>query len=266
MRECIYCGRQLEKGEKCSCAMSVAKRMEKDGNASNSAPKKEKKQKKERKKRERTYTHSQAKSDTKNAFKDVWRQFVSFIKNPVETVMNPGEMSWATILILVAIEGIICGLCVFSVYTGVIRGAVSILGNAMGFRGLAGYTNLKNWLLAGFSGGLSGIVMFFLYSGIFFAVNKWIVRQFSPYREFIKRFAFVALPISVLGAFSVVLGLFSKTTLLLLLICGVIGSVIITYEILRSVWYKKSPTQIMYIMMACIFIFLLIAVNFIRIA
>ena len=112
----------------------------------------------------------------------------------------------------------------------------------------------------------TGTVTGFVDVGIFFAVNKWIVRQFSPYREFIKRFAFVALPISVLGAFSIVLGLFSKTTLLLLLTCGVIGSVIITYEILRSVWYKKSPTQIMYLMMACIFIFLLISVNFIRIA
>lgn len=29
MRECIYCGKNLEKGEKCNCAMSVAKRAEK---------------------------------------------------------------------------------------------------------------------------------------------------------------------------------------------------------------------------------------------
>ena len=30
MRECIYCGRQLEKGEQCTCAMSVAKRRERE--------------------------------------------------------------------------------------------------------------------------------------------------------------------------------------------------------------------------------------------
>ena len=32
MRECIYCGRSLEKGEQCTCAVSVAKRMAKEGN------------------------------------------------------------------------------------------------------------------------------------------------------------------------------------------------------------------------------------------
>ena len=26
MRECIYCGKQLEKGEQCNCALSVARR------------------------------------------------------------------------------------------------------------------------------------------------------------------------------------------------------------------------------------------------
>ena len=265
MRECIYCGRALEKGEKCSCAMSVAKRMEKEGERAKETPHtKKKKEKKERAKKNHTYTRPNFNS--KNAFTQAWSLFLSFLKSPVDTVMNPGEMNWASILILVIIEGIIGGLCVFSAITGAVRGPLSMLGNAMGFKGLAGYEILKGWLLAALSGGISGIAIFFLYSGIFFVVNKWIMKQFSPYREFIKRFVFVAMPIAILGALSVVLGLFSQTTFILLLICGLIGSIIITYEILRSVWYSKSPTRIMYTMMACIFVFLVIFLNFIKIA
>lgn len=273
MRECIYCGKSLEKGEQCTCAMSVAKRMQKEGakaEESKKEPKKEKvkepKKKKERVKRERPPRYRGTNQDAKNAFLRAWQLFVSFIKSPVDTVMNPGEMNWATILILVAAEGIVAGLCAFSVITGAIRGPISFLGNAMGFKGLAGYEIIKGWVLAAFSGALSGTAVFFLYSGIFFAVNKWIIRQFSPYREFVKRFAFVAMPISILGVFSVVFGLFSQTTFILLLISGLIGSVIITYEILRSAWYMKTPNKIMYIMLACIFIFLLIAVKFISVA
>lgn len=266
MRECIYCGKSLEKGEQCTCAMSVAKRMQKDGEKEKEEKVKKPKRKKERVKRERPPRYRNTNTEAKNAFLRAWQLFVSFIKSPVDTVMNPGEMNWATILILVAAEGIVAGLCAFSVITGAVRGPISFLGNAMGFKGMAGYEVIKGWVLAAFSGALSGTAVFFLYSGIFFAVNKWIIRQFSPYREFVKRFAFVAMPISILGVFSVVLGLFSQTTFILLLICGLIGSVVITYEILRSAWYMKTPNKIMYIMMICMFIFLLIAFKFINIA
>lgn len=269
MRECIYCGKSLEKGEQCNCAMSVAKRMQKEAdNAKDENVKepKKKKEKKERIKRERPLRYKKTNAEAKNAFLRAWQLFISFIKSPVDTVMNPGEMSWAVILILVAAEGIVAGLCAFSVITGAVRGPISFLGNAMGFKGLAGYEVIKGWVLAAISGALSGTAIFFLYSGIFFAVNKWIIRQFSPYSEFVKRFAFVAMPTSVLGVLSVVLGLFSQTTFVLLLICGLIGSIIITYEILRSAWYMKTPNKTMYIMMICIFIFLLIALKFINIA
>lgn len=268
MRECIYCGRALEKGEVCTCAMSVAKRMEKEGNTQQreetkkKKPPKEKKQKVKRQKMKREKVNA----DAKNAFARAWQLFVSFIKSPSDTVMNPGEMSWATIIILAIFQGIIAGLCVFSVVTGAVRGPISFLGNAMGFKGMAGYEIIKGWVLAAASGALGGILVFYVYSGIFFIVNKWILRQFSPYREFVKRFAFVALPLSLLGAVSVILGLFSQTTFILLVICGLVGSVIITYEILRSMWYTKTPGRIMYLMMLCIFVFLLVLINFIKIA
>ena len=262
MRECIYCGRALEKGEKCTCAMSVAKRMEKEGNI---PPKEEPKKKKQRLKRPKM-KRERVNIDAKNAFARAWQLLISFIKSPADTVMNPGEMSWATIMILVILQGMIAGLCVFSVVTGAVRGPVNFLGNAMGFKGMAGYEIIKGWALSALSGAFGGILVFYVYSGIFYIVNKWIVRQFSPYREFVKRFVFAALPLSILGAASVILGLFSQTTFILLIICGLVGSVIITYEILRSMWYTKTPGRIMYLMMLSVFVFLLLLMNFIKIA
>lgn len=271
MRECIYCGRTLEKGEQCTCAVSVAKRMQKEAQNNGDAPKNEKKKhkekvKKERIKREKRRTFTASEFDVGNSFKRAWRLFLSFLKAPVDTVMNPGEMSWPVILILVVIQGMIMGLCVFSVITGAVRGPIGFLGNAMGFRGAAGYETVKNWILAAISGALCSVAVFYVMSGIFFAVNKWIIRQFSPYREFVKRFAFVSMPVAVLGVLSVVFGLFSQTTFVLLLLCGLIGSVVIIYEILRSSWYMKSPGRIMYMMMACMFVFMFIMLKFIQAA
>lgn len=272
MRECIYCGRSLEKGEQCTCAMSVAKRMqreqanaepEKNVNDKKGKVKKEK-VKKERVKRAKTPKYTNMNYEAKNAFLRAWRLFLSFLKSPIDTVMNPGEMSWAVILIMVIAEGIIGGLCVFSVITGAVRGPISLLGNVIGLKGMAGYAVIKGWIYAAISGAVGAVCIFYLLSGIFFAVNKWIMRQFSPYREFVKRFAFVMLPVSILGIVSVVFGLFSQTTFILLLLCGLMGSIIIIYEILRSAWYNKTPGKIIYMMMACMFIFMFIMMKFVR--
>ena len=252
MRECIYCGRTLEKDEKCSCAMSVSKRMEKERESEEKKETKKEerpKQKKERKKREYNFKARNNRSfNSSGVMRELWSHFVSFIKSPIETVMNPGSMSKTVILLFAAFEGIIGGLCVYSVLSGASRGA---------FRFLA---------LSSISITFSGIVIFFIYSGIFYIVNRWLFKQFTPYWEFVKRFAFAALPVSIIGAAGVILGIFSQITFASLLLCGMVGSLIITYEILRSVWYSKSPTKIMYTMMASIFVFLSVLMSFIRFA
>ena len=270
MRECIYCGRTLEKDEKCSCAMSVSKRMEKERESEEKKEtKKEKrpKQKKERKKREYNFKARNNRSfNSSGVMRELWSHFVSFIKSPIETVMNPGSMSKTVILLFAAFEGIIGGLCVYSVLSGASRGAFRFLAYLMGLGGMKGFATLKGFLLSAFAGSVSGIVIFFIYSGIFYIVNRWLFKQFTPYWEFVKRFAFAALPVSIIGAAGVILGIFSQITFASLLLCGMVGSLIITYEILRSVWYSKSPTKIMYTMMASIFVFLSVLMSFIRFA
>ena len=284
MRECIYCGRQLEKGEVCSCAMSVQKRREREMNTEQAKPeeenkdtagedkaakKEEKRRVKEEKKREKKQKREQARQSgagAKNAFSGAWRLLKDFIKSPIDTIMNPVGMGTPEMLILVIAEGIIGGLCAYSIITGASRGPFSFLGNLLGFKGLSGYSVLLGWLMSAVSGAVSGLLMFFIYSGIFYLINKWIFRQFSPYREFIKRFAFVALPMAAVGVAGIVLGMFSQRTFAMLLVAGAAGAVILTYELLRSVWYSKSASKTMLVMMIAIFIFMLVASNIVRLS
>ncbi|MBQ3427112.1 MAG: hypothetical protein IJH37_08215 [Clostridia bacterium] len=281
MRECIYCGRQLEKGEVCTCAMSLKKRREREENAAAAEPepearetaredktakKEEKRREKEEKKRAKQQARRTAGGRTKgkNALLGAWRLVMDFLRSPIETIMNPSDMGMAETLILVVVEGMIGGLCAYSIITGASRGPFSFLGNILGFKGISGYSVLLGWFMSALSGALSGTLIFFIYSGIFYLINKWVFRCFSPYREFIKRFAFVAMPMAAVGIAGIVLGMFSQRTFGLLLVVGAVGTVILTYELLRSMWYSKSASKTMLVMMLAIFVFMLIVSNIVR--
>ena len=285
MRECIYCGRQLEKGEVCTCAMSAAKRREREA-AENAETKKgdkhagreekaqEKARRKEDKRREKERTREARRSAYSSAapggaagiFRNIRTLIKSFIMSPVETVMNPGRMGRAEIFILAAIEGIISGLCAFSIITGAARGPLSFLGNVLGFRGMAGYSILLGWLMSAVSGAIGGLVIFFIYSGIFYLVNRFIFRGFIGYWDFVRRFVFVAMPIAAVGLIGIVLGMFSQHMFFLMLIAGMAGSVVLTYELLRSVWHTKSPAVVMYTMILCIFVFMTIITGIMQVS
>lgn len=282
MRECIYCGRQLEAGENCSCAMSEARRRAKNAEQPQESTKEQKREEMKRKKQadkqekkehkarmrqaRRTQRSFGKNADIGGAFHDFKRLLIAFIKSPVDTVMNPGEMSKMVVLLFVIIEGLFGGMCVYAITTGAARGPVGTLGAMMGLGGMDGYTLIKGWVLSAISGAICGIIVFFIYSGVFYIVNKFIFKQFTPYWEFVKRFAFVALPVTIIGTLGVILGFFSYRTFVILLICGLIGAILTTYEILRSVWYEKSATKIIYTMMICIFVIVTILINLIRFA
>lgn len=277
MRECIYCGRQLDAGEKCTCAMSEAKRRQKgEGPVINENSKDKKRAEKEKKKQEAKERRNAQREARKNAWKpkgnmgetfsELKRLAISFIKSPVETVMNPGYMSKTVIFLFIIIEGIIGGMCVFAVTTGAVRGPIGTLGAMMGFGGLDGYELVREWVMSALSGAISGMVIFFVYSGVFYLVNKFIYKQFTPYWEFVKRFVFAPIPLTVIGTVGVLFGLFSYTTFLILLISGLSGVILVTYEILKSVWYMKSPTKTIYTMMLCIFVIITVLMSLMRFA
>ena len=287
MRECIYCGKQLEKGEQCNCALSVARRnakkddipkskadIKKEAKEKKQQDKERAKEEKQRRKEEaasrnrarREYAYNTGMNFNRNAFSNVWHLIKSFIKSPIETVHNPSMMGWTETVILVMLEGAIAGLSIFSVITGASRGPLRLLGNLLGFRGMGGYNTILGWIGSAFSGALGGFLMFLLYTLIFYTVNKWVLKSFTGYRDFSRRFAFVAIPVSVIGAIGVILGFFSQTTFAILLICGLTGTVALTYEILRSVWHSFSASKTLYFMMLCMFIFVMIVLYFIRLS
>lgn len=277
MRECIYCGRQLEAGEKCSCAMSEARRRQKVEEPDVKENTKEKKhQEKQARKEEAKARRTREREARRNAWKpngslkdafiELKRLTVSFIKSPVDTVMNPGEMSKAVIFLFIILEGIIGGMCVFAITTGAVRGPIGTLGAMLGFGGMDGYDLVRGWIMSAISGAISGTVIFFVYSGVFYLVNRFIFKQFTPYWEFVKRFVFAPIPLTVIGTVGVLLGLFSYKTFLILLISGLSGVVLITYEILKSVWYSKSPTKTIYTMMLCVFVFITVLISLLRFA
>lgn len=291
MRECIYCGRQLEKGEKCQCAMAVAKRREKEGmnaagaqggtngnDTAKQAKKQEKKKEKEKaraekarakeqKKQRRENVYNTARSSiNKGLFRNVWQLTKNFFKSPFETVMNPGLITKAEIFTIVIIEGIIAGLCIFSILTGTSRGSLRLLTSLMGFGGIAGYKLVMGWIASAISGAIAGCVVFVIYTGIFYFINKWIFRKFTPFWEFGKRLVFVGMPFTVIGTVGVLLGFFSQTTFAILLITGLVSVVILTYEVLRSMWISDSVSKVMYAMMLGYMVFLLIALYFVRIS
>ncbi len=277
MRECIYCGRQLETDEKCTCAMSEARRRAKGGEQKVNENRRdkeraEKEAKKQRVKEQRNQKREARRNAWKpkggfaDAFMELKRLTVSFIKSPVETVMNPGEMSKAVIFLFIILEGIIGGMCVFAITTGAVRGPIGTLGAMMGFGGMNGYELVRGWIMSAISGALSGMLIFFVYSGVFYLVNKFVFKQFTPYWEFVKRFVFAPIPLTIIGTVGVLLGLFSYNTFLILLISGLSGVVLITYEILKSVWYSKSTTKVIYTMMLCIFVIVTVLMGLLRFA
>ena len=163
-------------------------------------------------------------------------------------------------------EGVTCGLGAFSIRTCAARGPLSFLGYVVGVRGMAGYSILLGWLMSAVSGAIGGIVIFFIYSGIFYLVNRFIFRGFIGYWDFVRRFVFVAMPIAAVGIIGIVLGMFSQHMFFLMLIAGLAGSVVLTYELLRSVWHTKSPAVVMYTMILCIFVFMTIITGIMQVS
>lgn len=292
MRECIYCGRQLGKGEKCQCAMAVAKRREREAqngsgqktdSGDDKAGRKQEKQQakekaraeKERARENRRQQQAYARQNMRNSarnninkgmFRNVWQLIKNFFRSPLETVMNPGLVTKTEIFTILIIEGIIAGLCVFSIITGASRGSLRLLTSLMGFSGVAGYRLIMGWIASALSGAVTGCVVFMIYTGIFYFINKWIFKQFTPFWEFGKRLVFVGLPFTVIGAIGVLLGFFSQTTFAILLVTGLVSLVILTYEVLRSMWISHSTSKVMYSMMLGYMVFLIIFMYLIRVS
>ena len=146
-------------------------------------------------------------------------------------------------------------LCMFFILRGGGVGPLKILTSLMNFNGGAGYSLVLQIILCMVSGAISGVILFFLYSGIFWLINRFVMRLKTAYWEFSIRLASTWIPFTVICAIGVILSMLSPVTLMILILCGAVSVAVLTYEALRTEWISKSPSQVLYAMMLGYFVF-----------
>lgn len=280
MRSCIYCGRELEKGEVCGCRQSAAYRAAKNKSETTSDNAKTEKnyssnpyrtensyktgyagrESKFERAKTRFHTKRAARktANPKSAVKGFMRYIADFIKSPVDKITNPGHIGKASILAIAAIQGAVLWLCVFFILRGGAVGPFKLLASAMSFNGSAGYSLIGMILLTILSGALSGIVMFFLYSGIFYFINRFLMRLRTPYWQFCERLACTWIPFTVICAVGAVLSILSPLTLAVMLLCGAVSAVALSYEALKTEWISQPAGKVLYAMILGYFVFFII--------
>lgn len=296
MRSCIYCGKELAQGEKCTCRQSTERRNA--SNPENGYTESEKKQKSTyadsdnhtystdkgssadnssshvyseyndptRTKYRTGYTNndslfkrmrekSKAKRSarrtsgaSKNQFgRGFWNDLLTAFKSPVQTAMNPKSMNLWQMVVIWAVQGALAWLCMFFITTHAARGPLAIIGNLLAFNGINGYKTIAYMLMAFVSGAIGGTLMFFLYTGIFYAMGRFIFRDKSTrYASFCERLTMTALPFSVIALIGTALSIISITSLIILLVCGAAVFAILTYEALRTQWSWVTADKVLY--------------------
>ncbi len=259
MRICVYCGKELGQGELCDCKMAIQRRNEKKAGeppktgafGSNfyrtGYTKKQSafKRRWERFKNKRSAVKSgrvQPTGSAKGFFYDAWQ----FIKAPVESVENPKAYSIWEMLLIAAIQGAIIGLSIFFVTTGTSRSIFRNLANIMGLGGVGGYKVIISMLYWAVSGAICYAVFFLLYSCVFWLIDRFVFRRHLSFTEMSQRLVMTTVPMSALAAVGVCISFLSLTTLMILMLCGVLITLILTYIALSGEWSAYPPSKVMY--------------------
>lgn len=266
IRTCMYCGRELASGEHCTCPHSMYARQatQKSHKTTTSKPKSE--WYKHVKDKARTVFHKRPhfkQSGNSNFLKQFISLVGGFFVAPVQTVLNPGILPKAMIVVLVALEGFLLSIVSF-LATGIVgRGLLQILSNMIGFKGVSGWKNVIDMLSISVGGMIFFVAMFFLLAGLFFFISKWILRLSISFWDLASRIAVCGIPMLAIGLFGIIFTLFSVPTLLILILCGFILQLILLYESLKSLW-QTSQTKALYLTGGGMFLYLCICFNILR--
>lgn len=292
MRSCIYCGRDLKDGEVCNCPGAQARRNAKETSGSKSEQKNARENTHSQTKQNQQYNsyqtgyvrndgpfkrakdkfYARANANRNGAVShghfwgDLWRFIKRFVAAPIETIQNPGYISIGTAFVISMITGAIINLCLYFLMTGAVRTPFGIMLSLITINPVKSYSNLLYICLSMISGAVSGILIFCIYSGIFMIINRLIFRQNTSFRDFAPRLSLTTIPLALASIIGILFGTLSSTTLAILVICGIIGMVILTYEALRTEWISFSTGRTMYSMMLGMFIFTAIICYIIRLS
>ncbi len=277
MRSCIYCGKNLEKGEKCDCAQSVRMRDAKKAQDTKSTT-----ENTYDTTTENSYTTGYTTKERKKRFK--WKKpkmpnfrqkvdarglrgFVArFVNDPINTVSNPGYLNSWQIILLTVLQGIVLSACYFFIAGRLLNMFNTIrVADLFGFGGVRGLYSIQNLLLTILSGTLCITAVMFLIFGVFWCINKFLLKQNVRFWDFSTRLAVAVLPMTLLGLVGIVIGFFSIYALIMLITVGFVISLILTYEALKSEMHFISSSKALYTMALGVFIILVIIFNILRI-
>lgn len=283
MRTCMYCGKELAEGEKCNCYASRVRRgetfksekKEPDENI-NTEPKNEKKEKKTRyqtgyagndnrfeRARDRYKAKKAARKNREGGgyWSDLWHYMLTAMKNPVDSVTNPRTLGKGAILLIAALAGAVLWLCSFFIMRGGAVGPFKLISSAMGFG--EGWGLITKIIAAALSGAVSGIVIFFVYSGIFYLINRFVMRLKTPYWHFCERLMAAWIPFTAICLIGTVLSILSPLTLAALVACGAVVLAVLTYEGLKTEWIVFPPSKVLMAMTLGYFVFFAIMAHII---
>lgn len=284
MRSCIYCGRELADGEVCNCPQSAAYRQRR--NAAKGTDNKNEhthteskrhntqtsyktgyaekdsyfKRKRDRRRAKRAARASAAASMGDNAKKEIggfWSTVRDFMRSPVDGITNPGNLSIWGMMIIAAVLGAFLSLCVFFLKNGSV-GPFKLLASLMSINGTVGYKLIGTICLVLLCGAAGGMIIFFIYSGIFHFINRFIMKMNTTYREFSVRIALALIPFAAVSVIAAVLSFLSPIVMIAALLCGAVCTLILTYEGLKTEWLTRTPSSVIYAMLLGYFIFLII--------
>ncbi len=292
MRSCIYCGRELAEGEKCSCPGAAARRAAKDGGSASqntdtstqynnsgtntqytrnengyyrtgyTQAENPLKRKWNRYKAKRQAAKSQRTPEMRGIFSYIYR----FIKSPATEIANPRAFSMPQMLLIAAIQGAVIGLCVYFVNTGAPRGWLRAIANIIGFGGTTGFRSVLHAVEAALSGALGGGFFLLIHTGIFWLINRFIFRSRTGFTPLAQRLVLTNIPFTALAAIGVAFSFISTTTLMILLMCGALSSFILTYISLNEEWSSYSESRVLYALMLGYFILFTFIFSLLRVS
>lgn len=290
MRSCIYCGKELKPGEVCDCPQSAARRKNNESTSNNrqaeyNNPYKTETSYKtgyagkdnrfERAKARRNAKRAAKKTaarkrrgekvEVKGFIRNLFGYIIDFLKSPTDKISNPSNLGKGSILTIAALQGAVLWLCIFFIVRGAAVGPFKLLASMMSFDGVAGYKLVLSVVMVILSGAVGGIVMFMLYSGIFYLINRFIMRSRTVFWDFCIRLISAWIPFTVICAIGAALSILSPLTLVILVLCGAVSVAVLTYEALKIEWISKSPGKVLYAMLLGYFIFFSIACHFLLI-
>ncbi len=258
MRTCMYCGKELKQGETCTCTQAAAHRARKQENTSDNqtytnAYRTETSYRTGYAGKDTKFERARARSRAKKAAKQGIPQkdtFLRYIKSallsPADAVANPTRIGKLAMLMVPAVLGAFLWLCVFFVMRGQSVRLMHFVAGAMGLGGGDGLKLAVTVPVVMLSGVIGGIVIFFAHMGIFWLINRFIMRLKTPFWEFCLRLTTAWVPLTAICVIGAALSILSPITIGVLLLCGGLLTAALTYEALKNEWSAYPSSKVLY--------------------